>query len=958
MEFFADTEAVAQLEAELAQAQADERLPLPAALALQVALAWQLRQRDTVRSLMLADQVERQCGVGNLPPQVVQVLLLRLNLIRGEVAWLEGEFEGAQTLAQAALNGFAALAAAPGMALDAALGTADAHWLLAWLAYDQGGKVAAFAALAAMASASNGISMTRHTVAQACLARFEAFTDAATATARWSEHFASLAATEALHPAARCWLEGFYGIIANQNSDHVTNIRHLSQSWIQAMASGQIRRAITTAGNIGDAFNSLNDYHTALEWMQRGLLLAREKGWPTSLGNALQQSAETLRRLQQYDNAHALLREAQALMAAMTGSHSYALLLHYLGDVELALKQYPAALASFELLEQRTMALGQTDLQGRARRGQAQAQLELGKPKAALQAAEAALAGAQSNVDDQMAALRVLAEIHSRHPLPPPPAMQAQSAPLHYLHQALALAHGIEDYIIPGDLFDAIAHEHARLGDFAQAWQLAGQATLAREKTHGIETNNRARAMQAAYRSERAQAQDAHRRALESEAKRAEILQQSGEILAHLGAVGQEITAHLELDQVYAILNHHLHQLLDVNLFGIGMMDHEQQSLVSIFTVEDGRILPPFRLCLPEATRAFKRCVQEKLEFMVNRDAGTPDPGWPDFLIPTLSRMFFPLSLADQVLGVMTVQSRQPHAYGAREQLIFRTLCAYTAIALSNANAHRQLRENQQQMMLQDKMAGLGTLTAGVAHEINNPTNFLHVAAQNQCEDIAAFRQYLASMIEAEDAPEVVHTIDAHFAKLSSGVSTMLNGTRRIKAIVRDLRSFTRLDEAEKKAVRLSECITSTLNLVRTSWLEKVEFVTEFNDDPEVECWPALLNQVFMNLLVNGCQAIEEKQRQRNAPDTASMAQRGQMHLRLLQKKQFMTVEIRDDGIGIAPEVQARIMEPFFTTKEVGSGTGLGLSIAFGIVQKHGGTLNFSSTPGLGSCFRIELPLS
>jgi signal transduction histidine kinase len=261
------------------------------------------------------------------------------------------------------------------------------------------------------------------------------------------------------------------------------------------------------------------------------------------------------------------------------------------------------------------------------------------------------------------------------------------------------------------------------------------------------------------------------------------------------------------------------------------------------------------------------------------------------------------------------------------------------------------LQETQQQMLLQEKMAGLGTLTAGVAHEINNPTNFVHVAAQNQRIDIAEFEQFVADMIDDDGAAEILPEFTARFAKLSGNVTTILNGTERIKGIVRDLRAFTRLDDTEKQSVRISDCLTSTLNLVRTSWLENVEFITEWADDPEIECWPALLNQVFMNLLVNGAQAIEEKRQQNRQQE------RGKLWVRMNTGDGKLFIHFEDSGVGMDSQVQARIMEPFFTTKEVGSGTGLGLSIAFGIVQKHGGSLTCRSTPGVGSCFTVSLPL-
>ena len=267
------------------------------------------------------------------------------------------------------------------------------------------------------------------------------------------------------------------------------------------------------------------------------------------------------------------------------------------------------------------------------------------------------------------------------------------------------------------------------------------------------------------------------------------------------------------------------------------------------------------------------------------------------------------------------------------------------------AAAHVHMQQTQQKLLLQEKMASLGTLTAGVAHEINNPTNFVHVAAQNLRVDVVEFESFTSSLVEADEAPEIIQAFALRFAKLSGHVNTMLNGTERIKSIVKDLRAFTRTDQSEKTSARMSECLLSTLNLVRSSWQDKIEFTSEFIDDPEIACWPALLNQVFMNLLVNGTQAIIEKQK-------LDRAVHGQISIRMQIKGDQLQIDFSDNGSGMSPALQARILEPFFTTKSVGEGTGLGLSISYGIILQHAGELRISSTPGIGSCFTVILPLT
>ncbi len=435
-----------------------------------------------------------------------------------------------------------------------------------------------------------------------------------------------------------------------------------------------------------------------------------------------------------------------------------------------------------------------------------------------------------------------------------------------------------------------------------------------------------------------------------------------------LGEIGQELTSTLDTEQAFARVCRQVSARLDATVFSIGIYEEAAEQIVFVYEIENGNRQPPMRQPMAGRDHPAVWCVREQRELLAASQAALCKllgSTYPNRKMETV--VYLPLMIKQQVIGCLSVQSPKRNAYGKDQLEFVRVLASYTAIALSNsiahgdlaqahgdlATTHRLLLETQQQMVLKEKMAGLGTLTAGVAHEINNPTNFVHVAAQNQRNDLAAFQKFLTGLIEEDEADGILPALNVHFSRLSGNVSTMLNGTERIKGIVKDLRSFTRLDEAEKKSVHLSECLLSTLNLVRTGWHDKVEFVTEFGYDPEIECWPALLNQVFMNLLINACQAIAEKQRQHPTPLLGKLT----IWLRHEPEKDAIAIIFEDNGIGMNDAVAARILEPFFTTKEAGSGTGLGLSIAFGIVQKHGGSLVFVSTPGVGSQFTIYLPV-
>ena len=451
-------------------------------------------------------------------------------------------------------------------------------------------------------------------------------------------------------------------------------------------------------------------------------------------------------------------------------------------------------------------------------------------------------------------------------------------------------------------------------------------------------------------------------------ARTADILQ--------LGKIGQELTATLDPEQAFARVHKQVRLRLDAHAFRIGIYEEEQQRIRFVYEFEADQRMPPSLQSMAEEQRPAVWCVREKRELIVGNFRDLLH--YVQHILPPKSGramqtiVYLPLMLEAKVIGCLSVQSPQQNAYDKDKIEFLRILASYAVIAIANAAAHgklsaahselaqahleldsslRHLQETQQQMLLQEKMAGLGTLTAGVAHEINNPTNFIHVAAQNLCVDIEEFQRFVLHLIDEDSANEIMPAFQERFQKLNRNVTTMLNGTERIKGIVKDLRAFTRHDEADKKTVHLSECLLSTLNLVRTGWQNKVEFLTDFSDDPAIECWPALLNQVLMNLLVNACQAIEEKQHSQHFI--------GQLMIRLEQRpaERALAIIFQDNGIGMSEQTAARILEPFYTTKTVGSGTGLGLTIAFGIVQKHGGSLSFTSEVGVGSEFVVVLPM-
>lgn len=274
---------------------------------------------------------------------------------------------------------------------------------------------------------------------------------------------------------------------------------------------------------------------------------------------------------------------------------------------------------------------------------------------------------------------------------------------------------------------------------------------------------------------------------------------------------------------------------------------------------------------------------------------------------------------------------------------------------------HEQLIMAEQQLVQAEKMSSLGALVAGVAHEINNPANFTRLANENLSRDLSRLHDFLRGLADPDSDQDLLKDIESRFDKLDDHLHLVNDGTRRISRIVADLRSFSRLDEAEMKEASPDEGLMATLNLVKAQYRERISFDIHLcAKETFMECYPAQLNQVFMNLVVNACQAILQRAKDKGSPRSDGLDGQLSVYSGITERdgKASWFARIQDDGTGIHREHRHRIFEPFFTTKPVGEGTGLGLSVSYGIVQRHHGEIVVESEPGAGATFTIWLPLS
>ncbi len=280
----------------------------------------------------------------------------------------------------------------------------------------------------------------------------------------------------------------------------------------------------------------------------------------------------------------------------------------------------------------------------------------------------------------------------------------------------------------------------------------------------------------------------------------------------------------------------------------------------------------------------------------------------------------------------------------------------------SLAQAYEKLKASQAQLVQSEKMASLGQMVAGVAHEINTPLGYvksnMEIArdAYQKMDALSSAYDMLFSMIQSPETDEAV--LGEHLAELQNMRAELaevfpresmeglfedsLYGLQQISEIVVSLKDFSRLDRAPVDDVDLNQCIDAALRIGHNVIKHKAEVVREFGELPRVSCSPSQINQVFLNLLTNAAQAMEGY---------------GRIKIRTFADERFIHAIVQDNGKGIPPESLEKIYDPFFTTKPVGQGTGLGLSIVFGIIKDHKGHIQVKSEVGKGTAFCVSLPI-
>ena len=445
-----------------------------------------------------------------------------------------------------------------------------------------------------------------------------------------------------------------------------------------------------------------------------------------------------------------------------------------------------------------------------------------------------------------------------------------------------------------------------------------------------------------------------------------------------LNRLGQDAVSFKNGSSVYQRVLEHIVKGFDANSGSLALLNHAENCLNIVAGIDLPKEALGKRINMGEGVLGW--VAQEAKPLLLNGDASSDHRFHRNREkrgdASANSAICWPLKIDDRIVGCISVnrmigsnvqEAQLPFSEADMEQ--GSSILSVVSLALSNIQLHidqdrrlnelqqlnQQLKETQSHLMQSEKMASIGQLAAGVAHEINNPIGYVY----SNLGTLDKYVQETFKLLDLYERAEVAITdveilrniqsvkgkMDISFIKedLSSLMNESKDGITRVKQIVQNLKDFSHVGASDEWHFSdLHKGLDSTLNIVNNEIKYKAEVIREYGAIPEVECLSSQLNQVFMNLLVNAAHAIEEH---------------GTITIRTGVIDDEVWVEVADTGKGIKPEHMKKIFDPFFTTKPIGKGTGLGLSLSYGIIQKHHGRIEVQSEVGKGTTFRVWLPV-
>ena len=448
-------------------------------------------------------------------------------------------------------------------------------------------------------------------------------------------------------------------------------------------------------------------------------------------------------------------------------------------------------------------------------------------------------------------------------------------------------------------------------------------------------------------------------------------LEKSHNSISVLSKIGQDITSTLNLETILNTVYKNVNELMDATVFGIGIFNRDKNCIEYQMSIEKGKRYQPYQRTMEDKNQFPVWCIENKKEVFINdiheeyskylpnkdltilSSAAMEDGTLPE---SPNSLIYLPLMVKDDVIGLLSVQSYQKNAYTSYHLDILSTLASYTAAALFNAQSFEKLQHTidelkvtQAQLIQQEKMASLGELTAGIAHEIQNPLNFVN----NFSEVNAELLEELVEEIENQSWEEVKSIA----ADLKENETKISHHGKRADGIVKSMLQHSRNTQGDALETDINSLVDEYMRLAYHGMRAKdksfnTELSTQLDDSIErITVVPQEIGRVLLNLFTNAFHAINKSKKEKPTE------YKPKINIATTQSGGHIKIEITDNGSGIPADLKGKIFQPFFTTKPTGEGTGLGLSLSYDIIKTHGGTLEVESTPGEGSTFIITLPL-
>ncbi len=451
-----------------------------------------------------------------------------------------------------------------------------------------------------------------------------------------------------------------------------------------------------------------------------------------------------------------------------------------------------------------------------------------------------------------------------------------------------------------------------------------------------------------------------HRQKQEIDAK-AQDLERSYNNVEQLGEIGRKITSSLSVETIISTVYDNVNSLMDASVFGIGIYHDDTKQIDFPATYENGMALPAYSNSVYEENRFASLCFISGKEIVMG-DLETEYKNWlqhvpaPKEGKQAASLIYLPLKSKEKMFGVVTVQSFQKNAYSEYHLYMLRTIAIYAAIALENAESYKKLnltvdslRRTQSQLIQSEKMASLGELTAGIAHEIQNPLNFVNNFSEVNAELIDEVKDQLATG-DLQSASDTFNNIKQNLEKIR------LHG-KRADSIVKGMLQHSQSSNGVKESIDINVLADEYLRLAYHGLRAKDKSFnavtrTDFdNRIDKISVVPQDIGRVLLNLINNAYYTVSEKKKQKQNGYEPTVT------VSTIKDNGTIKIKVKDNGNGIPPKIMDKIFQPFFTTKPTGEGTGLGLSLAYDIVTKgHEGELKVETKEGEGSEFTIQLP--